>query len=298
MRCFWLERILERNERISPSRRAQTEEDTSCLLHPRLHNVARVTGHGEVWTLSCCVRTPCWLAQCRASQFSGSMRKVLRGTRTISFCQLYSYTHVHDTWRVYRLWHRWQHSCQPSSVASTWPKLMMFNILGHMTHVRVTWVLSCTIWCYHYTHLHTSCLTEIMFCALRWGHCPRVGFFLCPGLLRKGSLLQTGAQQLPVLRPMATLPVSLCTLIAVAVIVIDSMLGALWGGQSPAFSSRFSPSTTESWDWTLSLVWLAMVAPAELSLCHCHSYLHLPFYVTDRKSFPLLFRDLCGQSSF
>lgn len=224
--------------------------------------------------------------------------KVLRGTRTISFCQLYSYTHVHDTWRVYRLWHRWQHSCQPSSVASTWPKLMMFNILGHMTHVRVTWVLSCTIWCYHYTHLHTSCLTEIMFCALRWGHCPRVGFFLCPGLLRKGFLFQTGAQQLPVQRPMATLPVSLCTLIAVAVIVIDSMLGALWGGQSPAFSSRFSPSTTESWDWTLSLVWLAMVAPAELSLCHCHSYLHLPFYVTDRKSFPLLFRDLCGQSSF
>lgn len=98
--------------------------------------------------------------------------RVLRGTRTISFCQLYSYTHVHDTCRVYRLWHRWQHSCQPFSVASTRPKLMMFNILGHMTHWCITWVLSCPIWCYHYTHLHTSCLTEIKFCALRWGHCP------------------------------------------------------------------------------------------------------------------------------
>lgn len=59
MRCFWLERILERNERISSSRRALTE-DTSCALgnpNPRLHNVTRVTGHREVWTLSCFFRT-------------------------------------------------------------------------------------------------------------------------------------------------------------------------------------------------------------------------------------------------
>lgn len=166
-----------------------------------------------------------------------------------------------------------------------------------MTHLPVTWVLNCTIWCYHYTHLHTSCLTEIMFCALRWGHCPSVGFFLCPGLLRKGSLIQTGAQQLPAHRSVATLSMFLCTLIAATIIVMDIMLGALCGGQSPAFSSQFSPSTTGSWDWTLSLAWLAMVAPAELSLCHCHSHLHHLFYVTDRKSFPLLFRGLCGQSS-
>lgn len=72
MQCFWLEGILEQNERISPSRRALTE-GTSCLLgnpHPRLHNVARVTGHGEVWTQYCCVRTLCWLPQCSASQVS------------------------------------------------------------------------------------------------------------------------------------------------------------------------------------------------------------------------------------
>lgn len=205
--------------------------------------------------------------------------------------------HVHDTSRVYRLCHRWQHSCQPFSVANTRPKLMMFNILGHMTHWCVTWVLSCLIWCYHYTHLHTSCLTEIKFCALRWGHCPSVGFLLCPGLLTKGYLIQTGAQQLPDHRPVVTLSISLCTLIAVAIIVTDIMLGALCRGQSPAFSSLFSPSTTGSWTWTLSLVWLAIVAPAELALCHCHSHSHHLFYVTNWKSFPLLFRGLCGQSS-
>lgn len=165
-----------------------------------------------------------------------------------------------------------------------------------MTHLHVTWVLSCPIWRYHYTHLYTNCFTEIMFWALRWGHWPSVSFLLCPGLLRKGYLIQTGVQ-LPAHRPVATLSISLCTLSAVAIIVIDIMLGALCGGQSPAFSSQLSPSTTASWDWTLSLVWLAMVAPAELSLCHCHSHLHHLFYFTDRKSFPLLFRGLCGQSS-
>lgn len=145
-----------------------------------------------------------------------------------------------------------------------------------MTHLPVTWVLNCTIWCYHYTHLHTSCLTEIMFCALRWGHCPSVGFFLCPGLLRKGSLIQTGAQQLPAHRSVATLSMFLCALIAATIIVMDIMLGALCGGQSPAFSSQFSPSTTGSWDWTLSL-WLDL---QWLLLLSCLSATAIPIFIT------------------
>lgn len=73
---------------------------------------------------------------------------------------------VHGPCRVYKLWHRWQHFCQTSNVASAEPELMVLGILGHMAHLHVAWPSTCPLWYYYCAHLHTSCLREIVLYAV------------------------------------------------------------------------------------------------------------------------------------